>query len=114
MAGAAGRLLALDANGDQRLSADELPQRMTMRLVRDVQPPERGMSPRLPPPRRDVVRAGPDWFQRMDANGDGDVSPREFLGSMARFRELDHDGDGFVDATEAKQANLASPSSATR
>jgi Ca2+-binding EF-hand superfamily protein len=46
-------------------------------------------------------RRGPLWFQQMDRNGDGDVSPREFLGSAEEFRKLDKDGDGLISADEA-------------
>ena len=77
---------------------------MTIQLVRDSQTQDGRMSPRLTPPRSDVVRTGPDWFQRMDANADGDVSPREFLGASRRFRELDSSHDGFIDSSEASQA----------
>ena len=44
---------------------------------------------------------GPDWFQRMDRNRDGDVTRREFLGPIARFREIDRAGDGLISAEEA-------------
>ena len=44
---------------------------------------------------------GPEWFRNMDRNQDGDVSPREFLGTLADFRKLDADGDGLIDAKEA-------------
>jgi Ca2+-binding EF-hand superfamily protein len=41
------------------------------------------------------------WFQKMDRNQDGDISPREFIGSDEDFRKLDADGDGPISATEA-------------
>lgn len=43
----------------------------------------------------------PPWFQRMDKNGDGDVSRREFLGSGEQFRQFDADRDGLIDIEEA-------------
>jgi Ca2+-binding EF-hand superfamily protein len=46
---------------------------------------------------------GPLWFRKMDRNGDGDVSPREFLGTAEEFRRLDLDGDGLVSADEAER-----------
>jgi hypothetical protein len=52
-----------------------------------------------PPPR------GPLWFRKMDRNGDGDVSPREFLGTPAQFRRIDADGDGLIDPDEAERAD---------
>ena len=45
--------------------------------------------------------AGPDWFQKMDRNHDGDVSRREFLGPREHFDRLDRDNDGLIDADEA-------------
>lgn len=46
---------------------------------------------------------GPLWFQKMDRNGDGDLSPREFLGSDEDFRKIDADGDGLISGAEARQ-----------
>jgi Ca2+-binding EF-hand superfamily protein len=53
----------------------------------------------LAPPR------GPLWFRKMDRNGDGDVSPREFLGTAEQFRKLDTDGDGLISIEEAEKAD---------
>jgi Ca2+-binding EF-hand superfamily protein len=53
----------------------------------------------LAPPR------GPLWFRKMDRNGDGDVSPREFLGTAEQFRKLDLDGDGLISVEEAEKAD---------
>ena len=43
----------------------------------------------------------PVWFQKMDRNGDGDLSRREFLGSSDIFRAMDRDGDELVSPLEA-------------
>jgi hypothetical protein len=43
----------------------------------------------------------------MDRNGDGDVSPREFLGSREDFRRIDADGDGLISAEEAERYDAA-------
>jgi Ca2+-binding EF-hand superfamily protein len=48
---------------------------------------------------------GPVWFRKMDRNGDGDLSPREFLGTAEQFRRLDADGDGLISAEEAERAD---------
>jgi Ca2+-binding EF-hand superfamily protein len=47
---------------------------------------------------------GPEWFRRMDRNGDGDVSLKEFLGTREQFRRLDRDGDGLISVEEAEAA----------
>jgi Ca2+-binding EF-hand superfamily protein len=49
-------------------------------------------------------KPGPLWFRKMDRNNDGDISPREFLGTAEEFRMLDTDGDGLISAEEARQA----------
>lgn len=48
---------------------------------------------------------GPLWFRKMDRNGDGDVSPSEFLGGSEQFRRIDADGDGLIDVAEAERAD---------
>jgi Ca2+-binding EF-hand superfamily protein len=47
---------------------------------------------------------GPRWFRAMDRNGDGFVSPQEFVGPPELFRKLDADGDGRISAAEAEAA----------
>ena len=47
---------------------------------------------------------GPIWFQRMDRNGDGDLTWKEFLGPREVFHQLDADHDGLIDPVEAMKA----------
>ncbi len=54
-------------------------------------------------------RVGPIWFQRMDRNGDGDLTWDEFLGPRDVFEQLDSDQDGLLDQTEAAQASEKTP-----
>jgi Ca2+-binding EF-hand superfamily protein len=48
-----------------------------------------------------------EWFRKMDRNGDGDVSAKEFLGPPEVFRKLDLDGDGLISLEEALAAEKA-------
>jgi hypothetical protein len=41
----------------------------------------------------------------MDANSDGAISQREFLGSAVRFAELDRDRNGLLELMEAESTN---------
>jgi hypothetical protein len=46
---------------------------------------------------------GPLWFRKMDHNGDGDISPCEFLDTPEQFKKLDLDGDGLINREVAEQ-----------
>jgi Ca2+-binding EF-hand superfamily protein len=109
----------LDADGDGRLSLRELraawsrlrphardgtglakadiPRRVQMTLGlgrRAVPAPRTGQS----------ATTVPLWFRKMDRNNDGDISPREFLGTPEDFARLDLDKDGLISADEARAA----------
>jgi Ca2+-binding EF-hand superfamily protein len=56
-------------------------------------------------PRPGNTGRGPLWFRKMDRNGDGDVSRREWLGSMEDFKKIDTDGDGLISVEEAEKAD---------
>ena len=45
----------------------------------------------------------PLWFRKMDRNADGDVSPKEWLGTEEDFQKIDTDGDGLISAEEAER-----------
>ncbi|TWT90508.1 transaldolase/EF-hand domain-containing protein [Pseudobythopirellula maris] len=94
------RLAEIDTNDDGGISLPELPWRMTFacyRTARDLGGFEE------PAVVRSAENTGetPDWFAGGDLNGDGDLSRQEFFGPISRFDRLDHNGDGFLDATEA-------------
>lgn len=102
------RLRASDRNADGRVTKDEIPTRISVHFERGM-----GAGPAAPvsygaPATGDKVEA-PVWFQRMDANSDGDISPREFLGAPETFSRLDADGDGLLSLEEAAPADTKAP-----
>jgi Ca2+-binding EF-hand superfamily protein len=96
------RLKVFDRDGDGRISKKELPRQF--QLVLNPGPPNfnavRPLPTNTPLPTR-----GPVWFRKMDRNGDGDVSWREFLGSREDFDRIDTDGDGLISVEEAEKAD---------
>jgi Ca2+-binding EF-hand superfamily protein len=61
-------------------------------------------APRRPRATAADMAGVPRWFQAMDRNGDGVLSPREFLGPPELFRKLDLNGDGVITPDEAVRA----------
>ena len=109
------RVMSWDGDGDGRVSADEIPYHFRVTIARSGLPGLTGEGLAAPGPRSMVAigaalpSAGPDWFQKMDRNHDGDVSRREFLGPRDQFDRLDRDNDGLIDPNEASAAVAAKP-----
>jgi len=98
------RLREYDRDGDGKLSRDELPRRAVLRLTQGKAVPR---PPAEPGPRRPAAATrGPEWFRKMDRNGGGYVSRREWLGSEELFRRLDTDGDGLISPEEAERLEV--------
>lgn len=103
------RLQEFDEDGDGTLSLKELDllRRFRVRfrfVVPEAVRPERNMqmtAQRRMPVVTQSTATGPEWFQRMDRNRDGDVTWREFLGPRDAFESLDADGNGWIDDAEA-------------
>jgi Ca2+-binding EF-hand superfamily protein len=106
MANAPKRIEALgrDARGHLRI-----PYSMIAEVQRGAAAPSFGPLPLTVAPAAaaravERVRKGPRWFQAMDHNQDGFVSPLEFVGPPDAFRRLDADGDGLISFDEANRA----------
>ena len=105
--GAPRILKDLDQNQDGRLQSHEIPGSMAVGFVRGDAQQDNALLVMPAASQSGEGEALPAWFVGMDSNGDGDISPREFLGSSDKFRQLDADGDGFVSGDEAQQLDAA-------
>jgi Ca2+-binding EF-hand superfamily protein len=96
------RLAQLDTNQDGEVTDDEVPLSLMVGLARGNL--ENLDALFVPPPvfARAPAEGTPRWFTSMDANADGAISSREFLGPRDKFISLDTSGDGLVDAAEAQ------------
>jgi hypothetical protein len=96
------RLAELDTNQDGEITDDEVPLSLMVGLARGNL--ENLDALFVPPPvfARAPAEGTPRWFTSMDANADGAISSREFLGPRDKFISLDTSGDGLVDAAEAQ------------
>ena len=106
------RLAVFDTNRDDCITKEEVPRQFDIVLrysaglsdplpaLKDLpRPPGSGSNPV-----KETSSNVPLWFRKMDRNGDGYVSLREFLGSKEDFRKIDTDGDGLISPEEARQA----------
>jgi Ca2+-binding EF-hand superfamily protein len=102
---ASAQILALDKDDDKQLTLREIPATISVTFgvgnaggaYRVVSAP--GAMPGGARPA--AAGSGPEWFTRMDRNGDGDVTLKEFLGDESEFKQLDANADGFIEAKEA-------------
>jgi len=99
------RLKKFDTNDDGKVSLTEVPTAIELSFGRGFNYGYRanGLVRQAAVPGAQAA-GGPAWFARMDRNGDGDVTPREFLGSPEQFQKLDLDSDGFLSREEAEKA----------
>ena len=97
---ASAHLRQLDRDGDGQLARHEIPARLRVTLWHgEVPSPFANALLDAPVPSQTLGRL-PAWFQAMDANRDGRIAEREFLGTLIRFAEFDRDRNGFWDPEE--------------
>ena len=109
IANALKRVSELRKSGETPLSASLLPMQLQLVFTRTFG--DEQAFQRLTPPTPDQPSPNPsavDWFQAMDANMDGNVTMREFLGDISSFEALDINHDKILTAKE-----IASQSSPT-
>ncbi|MEZ6147396.1 MAG: EF-hand domain-containing protein [Planctomycetaceae bacterium] len=103
------RMQPYDSDGDGLLDANELQALRKYRVsfsfgippaVRIERQNQMTAERRMPITRQQA--SGPEWFQKMDRNQDGDVTWREFLGPRESFDQLDKDGNGWIDTSEVE------------
>ncbi len=82
------------------LSKDQLPHSVRWTLTSLAGTGDLAVETMIPAGRSAENASLPPWFQAQDANRDGEVSRREYLGTKADFARLDGDGDGFLEAAE--------------
>jgi Ca2+-binding EF-hand superfamily protein len=101
------RLAPLDAEKTEAVARAALPRQFVLTVGPGTQANvNRGVSVNpaggMPTGTAAASGRGPVWFRKMDRNGDGDVSRKEWLGTPAQFSKLDTDGDGLVGVEEAE------------
>lgn len=93
-----------DANGDGHLALTEIPNKykLTFAVGRSLLFSTAGQrNVNMTAQRPAANTAAPVWFQKMDRNRDGDVSKREFLGTLDVFQKIDTDDDDLISVEEA-------------
>lgn len=106
---AAARLTELDTDSDNSVVVGDLPESLIFGLARgNIENPDELFRP-PPPPMHSASGDVPRWFAAMDQNGDGSLSPREFLGEADYFKRLDQNGDGRIELREGTLNTNAHP-----
>lgn len=94
------RLAELDTDNDGELSPAELPESLSIVLARGSIENADALFAPTPAAFSRPDRKTPRWFTAMDANQDGVISRREFLGTDQQFSDLDRDQSGIIELAE--------------
>lgn len=109
LAQAVNRIALWDTDGDGAVAEAEIPQLFQISFG-PGQPEFRGVriageAMRSIGDSASALLAAPTWFRKLDRNGDGELTRREFPGTIAEFQEIDQNSDGVVDTAEAAFLN---------
>jgi len=101
------RLIALEPGNSDVVTKDAIQPSVSLRLTRgmdrfNVNQLQFDVSFQNPNQAVPRPQKGPQWFRRMDRNGDGDISRSEFLGTKAEFDAIDTDHDDLIGLEEAE------------
>ena len=102
------QIKSFDKNKNNKISSDEIPN--TVAVTFGIGNAAVSYQQRRANPNQPAKSDSPDWFTRMDRNGDGDVTLKEFLGDEESFKKLDTNNDGFIEPKEAKAASKTAES----
>jgi Ca2+-binding EF-hand superfamily protein len=105
----------LDANADQVIDRDEVPERGLPAFDRLLARADANADGKLDVAElralaekiRPLTQAGQARFQALDRNRDGSISREEFTGQPQLFDRIDADRDGSISPEEARKAFLA-------
>jgi Ca2+-binding EF-hand superfamily protein len=102
MRSAADVLKKFDKNKNGQITGDEIPLTFGVSFALGYSYVEGGQRTVRPQATSPAKTDAPEWFTRMDRNGDGDLTIKEFLGDKEQFQKLDANQDGFIEPKEAK------------
>lgn len=100
------QLAPFDKNRDGKITAEEIPETIGVTFVLGFGYLQSGRPGQGTIPANSPKSDAPEWFTRMDRNGDGDVTLKEFLGDKEQFQSLDKNQDGFIEPKEAQSAGM--------
>ena len=97
------QLTKFDENSDDQITQAEIPVALSVHFgLGNARYSYRVGQGTQPGTARTANNDAPEWFTRMDRNGDGDLTLKEFLGGKEEFEKLDTNNDGFIEPKEAK------------